>query len=52
MFLGEAEGRWLWLIFRPASAMLLLHNGWLLHDVSEVGPTLVDAAFGGPPPTW
>jgi hypothetical protein len=52
VFVGEAHGRWLWLILRPASAMLLLNHDWLLQDVSDVGPALVEAEFGGPPPTW
>ncbi len=52
VFAGEADGRWLWLIFRPASAMLLLHADWLLHDISDLGPALIEVAFGGPPPAW
>jgi hypothetical protein len=49
---GEAGGRWLWVILHPASAMLLLRDEWILRDVSDVGPTLVEMAFGGPQPTW
>jgi hypothetical protein len=49
---GEAEGRWLWLVLRPASAMLLLADDWLLRDVSGLGPPLVELPFGGPAPAW
>ena len=49
---GEAGGRWLWLVLRPASAMLLLHEDWLLQDVSALGAPLLEMPFGGPPPTW
>ncbi|WP_341926599.1 DUF6758 family protein [Nocardioides psychrotolerans] len=49
---GEASGRWLWLIFHPASAMLLLRDDWILRDLSEVGPPLLELPFGGPAPLW
>lgn len=49
---GEASGRWLWLVFRPASAMLLLRDDWILRDLSAVGPPLVELHFGGPAPLW
>lgn len=49
---GEAGGRWLWLILRPASAMLLLRDDWILRDVSGLGPPLVELPFGGPAPAW
>ncbi|WP_336622424.1 DUF6758 family protein [Nocardioides oceani] len=49
---GEARGRWLWLVLRPASAMLLLRDDWILRDVSSLGPGLVETAFGGPRPSW
>ncbi|KAA1418773.1 hypothetical protein F0U44_09795 [Nocardioides humilatus] len=49
---GEAEGRWLWIILRPASAILLLRDDWILRDVSETGPQLVALPFGGPAPLW
>ncbi|WP_228499034.1 DUF6758 family protein [Nocardioides agariphilus] len=52
VFAGEADGRWLWLVLRPASAMLLLRDDWILRDVSSVGPQLVEMAFGGPRPVW
>ena len=45
---GEAAGRWLWVVLRPASAMLLLHDEWILRDVSGIGPPLVELPFGGP----
>ena len=49
---GEAWGRWLWMIIRPASAILLLRDEWILRDVSGVGPHLVEMGFEGPPPPW
>jgi len=49
---GEAHGRWLWLVLRPASAMLLLRDEWILRDVSGIGPPLVEMSFGGPAPAW
>lgn len=49
---GEAGGRWLWVAMRPASAMLLLQDEWILRDVSGLGPPLVELPFGGPQPTW
>jgi hypothetical protein len=52
VFAGEADGRWLWLILKPASAMLLLQADWMLQDISDLGPTLLEVDFGGPPPAW
>ena len=52
MFAGEAHGRWLWLVLRPASAALLLKDEWVLMDVADLGPELIDLPFGGSPPAW
>jgi hypothetical protein len=52
VFAGEALGRWLWLVLRPASAGLLLKDEWLLTNVAELGPELIDLPFGGSPPAW
>lgn len=49
---GEAGGRWLWMVLRPASAVLLLRDDWILADVSGVGAPLLEMPFGGPPPRW
>lgn len=49
---GEAQGRWLWVVLRPASAMLLLRDDWILRDVSGIGPPLVEMPFGGQAPLW
>jgi hypothetical protein len=49
---GEADGRWLWVVLRPASAILLLRDEWILRDVSAIGPPLVEMPFGGPSPAW
>lgn len=47
---GEAEGRWLWLVLRPASSALLLTDEWLLVNLADHGPELIDLPFGGSPP--
>lgn len=52
VFAGEAHGRWLWLVLRPASAALLLNDEWVLHDLSDLGAELVHLPFGGSPPAW
>lgn len=49
---GEALGRWLWLVIRPASAALLLQEMGPLQDVSELGPQLVALPFGRVPRAW
>lgn len=49
---GEAHGRWLWLVLRPASAALLLGEEWILADLGGLGPELIDVPFGGNPPSW
>lgn len=52
VFVGEALGRWLWLVLRPASAALLFGDEWVLTDMSTIGPALVGVPFGGHPPAW
>ncbi len=52
VFAGEADGRWLWLVVRPASAALLLRDEWLLADVTGFGPEALEMPFGGPRPSW
>ncbi|KQY56236.1 MULTISPECIES: DUF6758 family protein [unclassified Nocardioides] len=49
---GEARGRWLWLVLRPASAVFLLADDLPLADVSGIGASLLEVPFGGPPPRW
>ena len=49
---GEAAGRWLWIVLRPASALLLLRDDWILRDVSLDGPALLALPFGGHRPGW
>ena len=49
---GEAFGRWLWIVVRPASAVLLLRDDWILRDVAPVGPPLIELPFAGPAPPW
>jgi hypothetical protein len=52
VFAGEAMGRWLWMVLRPASAALMLQAEWLLSDVSGLGPQLVDLPFTELPHAW
>ena len=52
VFAGEAEGRWLWLVLRPASAALLLKDEWILLNIADLGPELIDLPFGDSPPAW
>lgn len=52
VLVGEALGRWLWLVLRPASAILLLREDQVLRDAAELGPVLVEVPFGGPRPPW
>ncbi|WP_432479404.1 DUF6758 family protein [Nocardioides sp. GXQ0305] len=49
---GEAAGRWLWVVLRPASAVLLMRDDWILRDVSGGGPLMVEMPFAGPGPDW
>jgi hypothetical protein len=49
---GEAGGRWLWLVLRPASAALLLPHLGPLDDLSGLGPSLVALPFGAVPRCW
>lgn len=52
VLVGEAVGRWLWMVLRPASAVLLLRHAWILRDAAGVGPALLETEFGGPAPVW
>jgi len=49
---GEAAGRWLWVVLRPASAVLLMRDDWILRDVAGGGPLMVEMPFTGPGPAW
>lgn len=49
---GEADGRWIWVVFRPSAALLLVSDDWPLRDVSGLGASLLDLPFGGPTPQW
>ena len=49
---ARPSGRWLWIVLRPASAMLLLRDDWILRDVSGLGPPLLEMPFGGQRPVW
>ncbi len=52
VLVGESAGRWLWLVLRPASAVLMLREDWVLRDAAELGPLLVEVVFGGARPPW
>lgn len=52
VFAGEAQGRWLWLVLRPASAALMLNDELTLSDVAALGPHLVDLPFTALPRAW
>ena len=39
VMVGEAAGRWLWLVLHPASAMLLMRDEWILRDGRGIGRT-------------
>jgi hypothetical protein len=52
VFAGEADGRWLWIVLRPASAALLLQDEWLLADATGFGPEALEMPFGGQRPAW
>ena len=45
---GEAQGRWLWVVVRPAEAVLGLVDRASLGDASGLGPELVAVTFGSP----
>ena len=52
VFAGEADGRWLWIVLRPASAMLLLRDDWILKDAAEFGPSALDLPFSAARQRW
>lgn len=52
VLVGEAAGRWLWVVLYPASAVLLLRQDWILRDASRVGAVLLELPFGGLAPRW
>lgn len=43
---GEADGRWLWLVLRPASAVLMLRTPWTFCPADGIGPALMAVPFG------
>lgn len=49
---GEADGRWLWLVLRPASAVLMLRQPWALSPADSIGAPLLTVPFGGIAPEW
>lgn len=49
---GEAEGRWLWLVVRPASAVLMFQRPWTLCQADSIGAPLLAVPFGPVLPEW
>lgn len=49
---GESGGRWLWLVLRPATAVLLLNDLGALVDAGTLGPQLVSLPFAENRPDW
>ncbi len=52
VLVGEARGRWLWLVLRPASATLLVPEIAVMQDVAALGPQLLEMPFGELPRSW
>lgn len=55
VLVGEAGGRWLWLVLRPASAVLLVAarpSKWILREAGGLGMALVELPFGDAGGTW
>jgi hypothetical protein len=52
VLVGEAQGRWLWLVVSPASAALGLGDWGPLEDLGERGPELVALPFGPHSAGW
>lgn len=51
-FAGEADGRWLWVVIRPASAALLMRDDWLLTDISGISEEALGMPFGTERASW
>lgn len=52
VLVGEAGGRWLWLVLRPASALLMLRDEWILREAAGLGMALVEVPFGPGGAIW
>ena len=52
VLVGEATGRWLWVVLQPASVVLMLSEELILRDAADAGAALVELAFGATPPRW
>ncbi|GAC1387238.1 MAG: hypothetical protein NVSMB48_26420 [Marmoricola sp.] len=51
-FAGEADGRWLWVVIRPAPAALLMRDDWLLTDISGISEDALGMPFGIERASW
>jgi hypothetical protein len=52
VLVGEAQGRWLWLLTTPASAALGLGGWGPLEQLGDRGPALVELPFGARTTDW
>jgi len=52
VLVGEARGRWLWLVLRPASVLLMLRDEWFLREAGGLGMSLVEVPFGPGGSSW
>jgi hypothetical protein len=52
VLVGEAQGRWLWLVITPASAALGIDAWGPLDDMAGRGPELVDLSFAPAGGDW
>ena len=52
VLVGEAQGRWVWLVVSPASAALGLGDWGPLEDLGERGPELVALPYGPRSTRW
>ncbi len=52
VLVGEAQGRWVWLVVTPASAALGLADWGPVENLGDRGPELVALRFGTPSLDW
>ncbi len=51
-FVGEWEGRWLWVIAHPATSILDWGGEIEIRDAAQFGPEALDLPFGGATDRW
>ncbi len=52
VLVGEWQGRWLWIVVHPATALLSLGAEFELADAAQFGPEALDLPFGGSGRDW